>query len=267
MTRICTACGLQQPTRDYCPICEDERQFVPEGGQTWTTLEALQADHQNAWCEEAPGLHSLITRPKVGIGQRAFLILRPEGNILWDCLTLLDDATKARIDALGGLRHIAISHPHYYGTMADWSRAFGAPVHIHADDGEWVQEPFEGLNLWRGNTLAVGHGMTLIRCGGHFEGAQVLHAAPLNTLFSGDVLQVVMDRAHVSFMRSYPNLIPLNAPTVRRIADAVDPYGFDTIHGAFPGRTIRTDAKEAVRRSARRYISAISVPDGGAGGT
>ena len=38
-----------------------------------------------------------------------------------------------------GLRAIAISHPHYYTTIVDWSRAFGGvPVYVHADDREWV---------------------------------------------------------------------------------------------------------------------------------
>jgi len=257
--RICTACGVRQPARDHCPICEDERQFVPEGGQQWTDAEALAAAHRVVWRQEAPGVHSLIMAPKFAIGQLAFLIEHPGGNILWDCITLLDEATRIRIDRMGGLMAIAVSHPHYYSAIAEWSRAFGAPVHVHADDGEWIQEPFEGLNLWRGETLSLGTDLTLIRCGGHFEGAQVLHAEHLGALFSGDVLQVVPDRAHVSFMRSYPNLIPLNAPAVRRVAAAVEPYDFDTVFGAFPGRTIATGGKQAVRRSAERYIRAISA--------
>jgi DNA-directed RNA polymerase subunit RPC12/RpoP len=49
---ICTACGAQfapseaPPAR--CPICEDERQYVPPRGQTWTTLPALAAAHFNS---------------------------------------------------------------------------------------------------------------------------------------------------------------------------------------------------------------------------
>jgi len=36
------------------------------------------------------------------------------GNILWDCVSLIDSDTVARIQALGGISAIAISHPHYY---------------------------------------------------------------------------------------------------------------------------------------------------------
>lgn len=263
MTRICTACGIRQPTRDHCPVCEDERQFVPEGGQAWTDMAALAAAHNVVWRAEAPQVHSLIMEPKFAIGQRAFLIEHPEGNILWDCIPLLDAATCSRIEAMGGLKAVAISHPHYYSAIAEWSNAFDAPVHVHADDGEWIQEPFDGLNLWQGETLPLADGMTLIRCGGHFEGAAALHAAHINrgrgALFSGDTLQVVPDRAHLSFMRSYPNLIPLNAAVVRQIVAAVEPYEFDTVFGAFPGRTIPTSGKAAVARSAERYIRAITA--------
>jgi glyoxylase-like metal-dependent hydrolase (beta-lactamase superfamily II) len=268
--RICTACGIQQSgAPDRCPICEDERQFVPEGGQRWTTAQALRTDHRVVWRDEGPGLHSLIMEPKFAIGQRAFLIEQPQGNILWDCITLLDEATRTRVNEMGGLRAIAISHPHYYSAIADWGRAFGAPVYVHADDAQWIQERADVLRFWEGETLSLGAGFTLIRCGGHFAGASVLHAAHAGegrgALFSGDTIQVVPDRAHVSFMRSYPNLIPLNAEAVRRIAAAVEPFPFDAIYGAFPGRTIATGARAALRRSAERYIRAISpgsAPDG-----
>ena len=262
--RICTACGVQQSEEgpEICPICADERQFVPVGGQQWTDAETLQATHKVVWREEAPGVHSLIMKPHFGIGQRAFLILHPEGNVLWDCISLLDHDSRSKIAEFGGLKAIAISHPHFYSAIAEWGRAFHAPVHVHADDAQWILQPDDMMRPWDGETLALSGGMTLIRCGGHFAGAAALHVPHLNggrgALFSGDTLQVVPDRAHVSFMRSYPNLIPLNAATVRRIVAAVEPYEFDAIYGAFPGRTIATDAKAAIRRSEERYVRAIT---------
>lgn len=263
--RICTACGVQQSEEgpEICPICADERQFVPEGGQQWTDANSLQATHKVVWREEAPGVHSLIMEPQFGIGQRAFLIEHAQGNVLWDCITLLDNATRSRIEGMGGLKAIAVSHPHFYSAIAEWGRAFGAPVHVHAEDAMWILEPDDALRPWDGDTLELGTGVTLIHCGGHFAGSAVLHAAHVNggrgALFSGDTLQVVPDRAHVSFMRSYPNLIPLDAAAVGRIVAAVERYAFDTIFGAFPGRTIASGAKEAIRRSAARYIRAIGA--------
>jgi hypothetical protein len=67
----------------------------------------------------------------------------------------------------------------------------------------------------------------------------------------------VQDRRYVSFMYSYPNLIPLPAGTVRRIADAVAPYAFDRLYGAWWGRVVQEDAQAAVARSAARYIAAL----------
>src|SRR5687767_392119 len=138
---ICAACGTQFPPSDtapqQCVICEDERQFVPSRGQTWTTLAALATGHLNAYREHEPGLIGIGTQPSFAIGQRALLIRTPRGNVLWDCISMLDAATVTLINALGGLKAIAISHPHFYTTMVEWSRAFGdVPVHLHANDQE-----------------------------------------------------------------------------------------------------------------------------------
>jgi hypothetical protein len=76
-------------------------------------------------------------------------------------------------------------------------------------------------------------------------------------ILSGDIIQVVQDRRWVSFMYSYPNLIPLPASKVHGIVDSVEPFRFDRIYGAWWGKTVFTDAKAAVKRSAERYVRAI----------
>jgi glyoxylase-like metal-dependent hydrolase (beta-lactamase superfamily II) len=263
---LCRTCGTQYPDSPAppaaCPICEDERQFVPESGQSWLTLEELRRGHRNVFTAIEPGLDQILVEPEFGIGERAFLIRLPEGGVvMWDCVALIDDATVSAIRALGGLRAIAISHPHYYTTMVEWAQTFGCPVHLHADDRDWVQRPDPALSFWSGETLALADGLTLIRCGGHFAGAAVLHwaagAEGRGVLFSGDTIQGLPDRRWVSFMYSYPNLIPLPAPAVRRIADSVAPFAFDRLYGAFVGRQVKSDARGAVLRSAERYIRAI----------
>ena len=94
---------------------EDLRQFVPLSGQQWTTLEELRARHRNAWQECEPDLIGIGSTPEFAIGQRALLLRTPEGNFLWDCLSPdRPGATVELIRSLGGLRGIAISHPHYY---------------------------------------------------------------------------------------------------------------------------------------------------------
>ena len=137
---ICTACGTQYPPSESsparCTICEDERQFVPLGGQGWTTLEAMRLRHFNAWRQHEPGLIGIGSQPTFAIGQRALLICTPNGNVLWDCISLIDDATVTLINGLGGLKAIAISHPHFYTTLGEWSRAFGGiPVHLTPTTG------------------------------------------------------------------------------------------------------------------------------------
>src|SRR5436309_4331192 len=140
---ICVQCGTQFAETagppPSCPICEDERQFVRHAGQEWTTLKRLAADHRNRLEQEASRLLGIGTEPKFAIGQRALLVQSPEGNVLWDCVSLLNNLTIDSIRELGGLSAIAISHPHYYATMVEWSHAFGGiPIYLHAADREWV---------------------------------------------------------------------------------------------------------------------------------
>ena len=260
---ICTACGTQYAEADAppprCVICEEERQYVPPTGQGWTSLPALRLRHLNAWRQYEPGILGIGSQPAFAIGQRALLLETPHGNILWDCISLLDDATVALITALGGISAIAISHPHFYTAMAEWSRAFAAPVHLHAADREWVQRGDPALSFWDGDTLALTPDVTLVRCGGHFPGGTVLHwnRNGRGIVCSGDILSVTTDRKFVSFMRSYPNFIPLSAAEVMGIEKALAPFAYDTIYGHYFDRVIAGGAKEVVRVSMARYLAAI----------
>ncbi len=269
---LCITCGSQFSATDgppkECPICLDERQYVGANGQEWNTLEAMkqQGTWKNVIRELEPGLHGIGTQPKLGIGQRAILVRRPEGNILWDCISYLDDATIAAVKKLGGISAIAISHPHYYSSMAEWSRAFGnAPIHLHEADRQWVMRPDADVNyqFWKGATKKLGDDLTLINTGGHFDGFQVLHwrngAQGKGAILAGDQPQVAADRRWVSFMYSYPNFIPLNAPAIRRITDALEPYAYEHLYGAFWPSIVNQAAKERVRLSAERYLKAIGA--------
>jgi hypothetical protein len=263
---ICRTCGTQfaETARppDRCPICEDERQYVGWLGQQWTTLEDLRRTHANVTRKEDPGVYGIGTKPDFAIAQRALLVQSPGGNVLWDCITLLDEATVDAIRGLGGVAAIAISHPHYYSSMVEWSRAFGAaPIYLHVADRQHVMRPDPAIVFWEGERRELLGGLTLIRCGGHFEGATVMHwpdgAGGRGALFTGDIIKVSMDRRWVSFLYSYPNLIPLDAAAVRRIVAAVEPFAFDRIYGAWFDHVVQEDAKAAVRRSAERYLEAI----------
>ncbi len=267
---LCTTCGTQfaesASPPPACPICEDERQYLRTTGQGWTTAEQVRRTHRNSLRAKEPGLIGIGVEPSFGIGQRALLLCRAGGNVLWDCVPLLDDALAEAIRALGGITAIAISHPHYYANMVDWSRAFGGvPIYLHAADRQWVMRPDDAIVFWEGETRVLGVGLTLIRCGGHFAGGTVLHwaggAGGRGALLSGDIIQVPADRKRVSFMWSYPNYLPLDAAAVRAIVTAVAPYPFEPIYGAFWDRVISQGGSDVVRASARHYLRLIGAAD------
>ena len=265
---MCVTCGVQYADTAAppaaCPICEDPRQFVGFEGQRWTTIEEMRAKYRNEIREEDPGVHAIHTEPSFAIGQRALLAQTPGGNVLWDCVSLLDDATVNQVRALGGIDAIAISHPHYYSSMVEWSKAFGdAPIYLHEADKPWVMRPDRRVRFWAGASIEILNALTLVVTPGHFDGFQVMYwkhgASGKGALFSGDQPQVCMDTRWVSFMYSYPNYIPLAPAAVSRIVEILRPYAFDRIYGAFPRRTVASGGKGALERSAERYLRAVGA--------
>jgi hypothetical protein len=262
----CEQCGAQFPDSDEspasCPICEDERQFVNWKGQTWIAREALSERFKLVWRDDL-GILGIGVEPAFAIGQRALLIQETDGCVLWDCVPLLTRDAVAHVRSLGGLKAIAVSHPHYYGAVADWSEAFGGvPIYLHNDDRAWITRPHPAIVLWAGENHPLSDDITLVRTGGHFAGGTIMHwragADGRGALLTGDIAMVAMDRRSLSFMYSYPNYIPLNAQSVRRLASAIEPLMFDRIYGAWWGRNIGTNAKAAFNASVRRYLAAIS---------
>jgi hypothetical protein len=269
---ICVTCGVQYPApREDCPVCLDERQYVGWQGQHWTTLRDLRRNgHRGVLAAEGPGVIGIGADPPTAIGQRALLVRGPGGNVLYDMITYLDDDLVAGVRRLGGITAIAISHPHFYGSMISWAHQFDAPVYIHEKDRDWVVRPGDSVILWNGETREIAPGMTLINAGVHFDGGQVLHRTPFRpgpgqpggwpggsdggALFSGDIFTVVQDRRWVSFMHSYPNLIPERPRTIRRALALMEPFGFDRIYGAWWQRVVAADGTTALRRSADRYL-------------
>ncbi|MEO6063202.1 MAG: MBL fold metallo-hydrolase [Thermoflexales bacterium] len=191
------------------------RQYVGPAGQSWTTLAQIQRTHRNMFQRLELNLYGIGSAPQFAIGQRALLIRTPGGNVLWDCISLLDDATIDIITALGGVRAIAISHPHFYTTVLEWSRAFDAPVSLHAADRQWMMRPDPAIQFWEGETRDLLPGIRLTRVGGHFAGSSVL----------------IWDAGVVAGLR------------------------FDRIYSGFWDAHVREDARAAVQRSAARYIA------------
>ena len=118
--------------------------------------------------------------------------------------------------------------------------------------------PDPAVEPWDGDTLDLGHGLTLS------APAATSRAAPSCTaregagaLLTGDIIQVIPDRTHVAFMWSYPNQIPLPDAEVRALGAAVAPFAYEALYGAWWGTVIPRDAKRIVPRSVDRYGAAL----------
>jgi glyoxylase-like metal-dependent hydrolase (beta-lactamase superfamily II) len=187
---ICTACGTQFDVENpallnRCRICDDPRQYVPATGQAFTTMAALKAPgkYSNMWrqFDGDERFWSIWTEPKFAIGQRCILIRTPLGNVLWDCITLLDHETIARVNAMGGLAAIVISHPHYYTSHLEWAQAFSCPVYMSREDLGWLNRLDR---LGKARAFIEGSeeeievhgektGVKVLKLGGHFPGSLV----------------------------------------------------------------------------------------------
>jgi hypothetical protein len=264
---ICGTCGVEHPDTERppagaCEICADERQYVPKSGQRWTTLDELAADDYELVHQELePGLHRLHREPEFAIGQWTYLVQTPRGNLLWDPPNHLDQPLIDKITELGGAAVIVASHPHMYGSQVSLSHRLGnVPVLVHSADRRWVRREDPVIREWSG-TEEVLPGVTLVEAGGHFPGAAVAHVAAgadgKGALLVGDTIVPVSATGWVSFMRSYPNDIPLSAGLVRRLVQRLEPYPFEHLY-ALVNSGVVTDAKEVVRRSADRYIAWVS---------
>lgn len=262
---LCSTCGVEYRAAELpalCPICVDERQYLPaDGVQQWTTpRRSAEAGARLELAEVEPDVRGMVLHDGPGIGQQTLLVSTPGGNVMIEPPAHIDADSIARVREIGGLQAIIASHPHMYGVQSLWSEAFGGvPVYISEADEEWLGVRPERTVSWSGE-IELAPGMVASQPGGHFPGSAVVHwIAPdgQGVLFSGDTIAPVPAHGWVTFERSYPNRIPLSAAVVRRIAAHVARYDFDRLYGNFGG-VVPRDAREAVLRSADRYARWVS---------
>jgi hypothetical protein len=258
---VCTTCGTQYAQHEIagaaCAICNDDRQYVPEHGQIWTSLQALQSTHSLITKQLHQQLYEIKMVPSFAIGQRALLVVTPEGNVLWDCVTLLTEPVIAWIKSLGGLKAIAFSHPHYYTTMNEWAGVFDCPIYIHESDAPWVFNRGPQLQFWTGADMALWSGMRIINVGGHFPGSCILQVPFLSAggaVLCGDTFYIAPGKKHIAVMYSYPNRIPLPLQEVQRIKKRMHPISFDTMYGFYDYQNLEGNAKTIMENSFNRYV-------------
>ncbi|UUX58656.1 hydrolase [Glutamicibacter halophytocola] len=260
----CAGCAVEFPPgaqpEGLCPICADERQYIPGGTQRWMRTGDLVTDgHELTLTELEPGL-TAIASPEIGIGQSALLVQTTGGNLLFDVPGLITEQIIAWLQSCGGLAGIVASHPHMYGVQQQYSQAFGGvPIYVAQADARWVQYSSSAIKLWK-DAFEVLPSITLKQLGGHFPGSTVAcwqaGADGRGVLLAGDAIFPVAD-GNVTFLRSYPNRIPLSAPVVRRMAKSLEELEFDRLYNNFAS-CVRTDAQRIVQFSADRYARWVS---------
>jgi glyoxylase-like metal-dependent hydrolase (beta-lactamase superfamily II) len=262
---VCPVCGANYPPSPApparCPLCEDERQWVPPTGQVWKTMaELAESGYASEVRDVEADLFGVGVRPGVGVGQRALIVRTREGNLLWDPPAFIDQSAIDAVRELGGLAAVSSSHPHMYGAIVEWSHAFGAEILLPEVDADWLMRPDPAVRSWSGSLEAL-PGVTLVQCGGHFPGSAVVHwsagAEGGGALFVGDTLFVTAGGDRVSFIWSAPNRLPLPEREVRRVVDALAPYDYQRIYGGWWDPVIGRDADRIVERSAARYIEIV----------
>lgn len=257
---VCSTCGTCFPGQDLpdlCPVCADDRQYIPPEGQQWTAYAHLQRHHSVKFQKIKARLYEMEINPQFAIGQRALLVLSDQGNILWDCIPLLDEMTIEFIRAKGGLKAIAFSHPHYYSNMNDWAEIFNCPIYIHKNDAMHIQTGSKHIHLWEGEEMLLWDGISILLTGGHFDGSCILHVpflSPLGSILCGDTLFLSPSKKHFSILRSYHNRIPLPLSEMRRLESRFSQIPFDAFYGYHKSQNLEENVKSIFKQSMQRYI-------------
>lgn len=258
-SKICVTCGtayLVNNAPKICTICLDERQWVPEEGQLWTKTTDLIKTHSVKLNRLQENLYEFVINPKFAIGQRAMLVTTKDGNILWDCIPLLDEMTIEFIKSKGGLRAIAFSHPHFYSNMNEWAEIFDCPIYIHKNDEEHIIVKGNNLSLWEGSEFELWDGMKLFLIGGHFAGSSILHIPSLSkdgAILCGDTLFLSPNKQHFSMVWSSPNRMPLSLSEIRKIKKRLEHIPFDAFYGYIGIQNLTDGVKKILEKSFKRY--------------
>jgi len=263
----CCTCGTQYKAElsspKFCPICNDDRQYLTEDGQNWTNSAEIAANHEVLIRELSPTLFSFQVAPLFALGNRALLNLSPGGNILWDCIPLLNQEIIDFIRSKGGIKAIAFSHPHFYSNVNEWAQIFDCPVYINAADEQWMFNRGPRITFWQGAEYSLWDGISIINIGGHFPGSSVLRVPDLSAdgaLLTGDSIYVAKSKKHLAFMYSYPNVIPLPQKELNEVIKRVEQIRFDTIYGGFEWQNLKQVARDVFKLSVKRYGISLGEP-------
>lgn len=146
--------------------------------------EAMHEVAQSQWLDVCPW-QRVLTSLLCSMPITAMVIVTQHGIAIWDCNAVL---MPQIVDAIHSLQHvygnlpllgIAISHPHFYTTGMTWAKALNTKVIISSSDKEWWQrtrgkrndDEAQRLVFFDEERYTMAKGLTIVRCGGHFDGS------------------------------------------------------------------------------------------------
>ena len=242
---VCTHCGFWQtlPVRPVsCPVCLDFRHTPPENGfEFWSADEA--AGRITSHWHERDGIVTFRSEPGLGIGPHGYLIRLPAGNLLFESPPWYSAGALAAIEAAGGVRWLAASHPHAYGGLWQVQARFAPEtMAIQRADLPWtntlrVNRPYD-------ERLELTPGAELFHTGGHFDGHAVLFLRGRRTLFAGDMVKFHLAEVPpgISTHKGFNRCIPMSHAETRRYREVVQSLHFDEVYTTFEhaGRGVGT---------------------------
>lgn len=214
---ICTNCGFWQKyfrRPERCPVCEDARHVLPEGGYEFLTAAEMGERVRCVREEVEPGVWKFSVEPAVGISPSGYLIVSDDGNVAFEGCPFYDEEALGHMESLGGVEFVSASHPHTYGAVWQIVERFGPEVSIHREDLGWASA--FGVTLPFDSALDLPGGLRLLHTGGHFDGHAVMHDPGRGILFVGDAVKLELAdsdptgrtsdgiSAHKAFVRRVP---------------------------------------------------------------
>ena len=234
----CSNCGHWQryfAVPPDCPVCSDVRNDLPENGWDFVTPAQLAPRLAYHWREAIPGVWEFWSTPRFGLDSHGWLLTYPDGNVAFECAPFYDAAQLAQIEALGGVRVLAASHPHGYGALWQLQDRFAPEVLIQKDDLPWtkamrVTRPYD-------SQYEIRPGLTLHHTGGHYEGHAILYDSERRAVFAGDALKIDMDvggtASGLSCHKAYHKQIPLTPDEARHYRRIFERLDFTTVFTPF----------------------------------
>lgn len=178
--------------------------------------------------ELTPGVLAMGNNDRSSFGAHSYLVPRPEGNLLVDSPRFLRSLAE-RVDDLGGIAHVLLTHRDDVADADRWADRYGARVWIHTEDA--AAAPFATDVVDGGAPVDVAPGVVLVPAPGHTRGSVSFHVDD-RWLFTGDTL-------HWNRRRGELDVFPRQTwQSWDVLADSMDVLARLRVEWLFPGHGI-----------------------------